>query len=143
MVVHQNVDGEVIVINMETGAYFSLSDSGAVIWDYIVAQLPVAAIVPELVQAYGGMSDEMEAVVTQFVAELQAEGLVVPDETNGSEHAVPPPAKPVPVQPGTPFEAPRLEKFTDMQEFILLDPIYELEASGWPDLESASNAQRH
>jgi hypothetical protein len=30
------------------------------------------------------------------------------------------------------FTHPQLQKYTDMQELLLLDPIHEVEESGWP-----------
>jgi hypothetical protein len=38
------------------------------------------------------------------------------------------------VQGELPFVAPVLDKYTDMQELLLLDPIHEVDASGWPKL---------
>ena len=32
----------------------------------------------------------------------------------------------------TQFEFPIIEKFTDMQELLLLDPIHEVDEKGWP-----------
>ena len=62
------------------------------------------------------------------MAELQEEGLIVPDEITG---------KPVVGQTGgqavkTPFVRPVLQKFTDMQDILLLDPIHEANDMGWP-----------
>ena len=30
------------------------------------------------------------------------------------------------------FEAPRLERYTDMKDYFLLDPIHEVDTAGWP-----------
>jgi len=30
------------------------------------------------------------------------------------------------------FEKPKLQKFTDMQDLLLLDPIHEVDEAGWP-----------
>ena len=32
----------------------------------------------------------------------------------------------------TPFVDPALEKYTDMQDFLLVDPIHEVSDAGWP-----------
>jgi hypothetical protein len=39
-----------------------------------------------------------------------------------------------------PFRTPRLEKFTDMQDLILLDPVHEVDARGWPHLPDGNGA---
>ena len=31
-----------------------------------------------------------------------------------------------------PYEPPQLEKYTDMQDLVLLDPVHEVDATGWP-----------
>jgi len=31
-----------------------------------------------------------------------------------------------------PFERPVLEKFTDVQELLALDPVHDVDGSGWP-----------
>jgi hypothetical protein len=31
-----------------------------------------------------------------------------------------------------PFDEPVLEKFEDMQDLILLDPVFEVDEAGWP-----------
>jgi hypothetical protein len=30
------------------------------------------------------------------------------------------------------FEPPLLEKFTDMEDLLLLDPVHEVDGRGWP-----------
>ena len=44
------------------------------------------------------------------------------------------------------FEAPSLEKYTDMQDLVLLDPVHEVDQTGWPrqqpDDEAALSAAR-
>jgi hypothetical protein len=60
---------------------------------------------------------------------LSTEGLVVPLE----EDAASPDStnrQPLPEPSG--FEPPVLEKFTDMQDLILLDPVHEVDERGWP-----------
>jgi hypothetical protein len=32
----------------------------------------------------------------------------------------------------TPFEPPRLERYNDMNDYFLLDPIHEVDTAGWP-----------
>jgi hypothetical protein len=39
-VVHETIDGETILIALETGVYYSLSGSGPEVWDLVLAGLP-------------------------------------------------------------------------------------------------------
>jgi len=80
----------------------------------------------------------MGRAVNQLLDELREEGLIVADEANGklplsgSSTSV---AGPI-VTTRIEFRAPTFEKFTDMQELILLDPIHEVDQSGWPSAVS-------
>jgi hypothetical protein len=58
-----------------------------------------------------------------FVAELAAEELVVaaPAAEAASETAAP-----------APYAKPELNKYTDMQQLLLADPLHEVEEAGWP-----------
>ena len=38
-----------------------------------------------------------------------------------------------------PFEPPTFETYTDMQYFLLLDPIHDVEAAGWPHERRAAS----
>jgi hypothetical protein len=38
---------------------------------------------------------------------------------------------------GGSFEPPTLEHYTDMEYFLLLDPIHEVDESGWPHAPAA------
>lgn len=35
------------------------------------------------------------------------------------------------------FPAPRLERYTDMQDLLLLDPIHDVDERGWPNAVDA------
>jgi hypothetical protein len=42
---------------------------------------------------------------------------------------------------GGAFSPPVLQKFSDMQELLLVDPIHEVKAEGWPLTKSQSTAE--
>ena len=42
-------------------------------------------------------------------------------------------------RPDGPFTAPVVEKYTDMAELILLDPVHDVSALGWPDAKTAGD----
>jgi hypothetical protein len=122
-VVSETVDGEVVMVHLGSGNYYSLRGTGAVIWSAIDAGVPVDTIAA-LLTAASHNGHDVGASVNAFVDELCAEELVVAD----------PAGRPtVPAVLPTVFEPPVLEKFTDMQHLILLDPVHEVDAgAGWP-----------
>jgi coenzyme PQQ synthesis protein D (PqqD) len=125
--VHSKVfDDEVVVLEMKTGTYFSLRGSGVDIWSLIERNASAAQIAEALEVRYEGAKAEIEAAVDGLVGQLAEAALIVDDhsiESNGIPDAR---------GDGAPFPAPELERFTDMQELLLLDPIHEVDDSGWP-----------
>jgi hypothetical protein len=135
-VTHQTIDGEVVVIDLDTGSYYSLTGVAGDIWALVEAHGSVEAVVTACVGRYAGQPGEVEAGVRTFVERLAAEGLLV------SANGVPPGTsaeRPVPTTAlsPVPFVQPVLDKFTDMQELLLLDPIHEVDEAGWPHAPKA------
>lgn len=134
-VVDEMIDGEVVVIDLTTGSYFSLIESAAVIWATLPAAPTVDEVVAHLAQVYETDGTDGPALVEAFLDALVAEGLATASDTeDGSSVAVELPA----VAAGTALSVPRLEKFDDMQHLILLDPVHEIdETMGWPRIRAA------
>jgi hypothetical protein len=36
----------------------------------------------------------------------------------------------------SPFEAPRLDRYDDMRDLLLADPIHDADTAGWPNLSA-------
>lgn len=135
VVVDEMIDGEVVVIDLSTGSYFSLIDSAAVIWATLPAAPTAAEVAGHLGQVYEASDADAVAIAEAFLDALVAEGLVAEvDGESGSGISAELPA----VAAGTPLGEPRLEKFDDMQHLILLDPVHEIdETMGWPRIRAA------
>lgn len=129
-VIHQTFESEAVIVNLETGDYFSLRGSGAEVWEAIVRGVPEEEIVAGLAgeggagNGRGGVGDDVHGL---FV-ELLREALIVPVEAG----AIAAGAGVRQIARRRPYERPILEKFTDMRELLLLDPIHELDEMGWP-----------
>ena len=67
--------------------------------------------------------------VGKFVDRLEDEKLIVPSESNCDNTA----KADMPVV-NMKFDIPAYQKFDDMQEMLLLDPIHEVSEAGWPNL---------
>jgi hypothetical protein len=127
-IISEILDGEAVIIDLETGTYYSLDPIASSIWDAIAAGGSTAsAIVEGIGAAYGKSAPEVESALTPFFARLAAERLVV--SVPGSQ-AAPAPA-PFP-KVSTSLTEPTLSRFDDIQDLLLLDPIHEVEESGWP-----------
>ena len=121
---HQSIDGEVVIISLQTGTYYSLRGLAASLWDRLVAGTTTDALREQLVAFYPDQS-EAAAACDAFVLEMLSEGLLIEGEAAAGTS----PSTAFPTQ----FSAPVVEKFTDMQELLVLDPIHEVDATGWPN----------
>jgi Coenzyme PQQ synthesis protein D (PqqD) len=136
-VINETIDGEAIMINLATGAYYSLDPVGGDVWALLEASLPVEEMVVELGRRYDADEDDIRRGVDDLLRRLADEELVVPCGSGDAVRGTPP--EPAPTE-RAPFRAPRLEKFTDMQDLILLDPVHEVDARGWPHLPDGNGA---
>jgi len=130
-VTHETIDGEAVIINLDSGNYYSLVEAGSFIWALVERGASAGEVQNLLQQTYQGNNGDIDRGVQALLAQLQQENLIVPvDEVpavdltevlpSGNGHA-----KPV-------FNAPLLNKFSDMQELLLLDPIHDVDETGWP-----------
>jgi biotin carboxylase len=77
----------------------------------------------------------IEAEVSRFLQELELEQLVVAADGDASGESSA--AELHAVEKRRVFAPPRVEKYTDMQDIILLDPVHEVGAAGWPQAAAA------
>lgn len=136
-VIHETIDGEVVIVNLETGHYYMLKGTGERIWAAVGRGASVADILGELGGSAGDGGDGREGAVSTFVEELVREGLIVPAEEPAGESRRAAARAPA-AGADAPFTAPEIQKFQDMKELILLDPVHEVhEDLGWPHPKTA------
>jgi hypothetical protein len=126
-VVHEVFDEEVVVLDLESGSYYSLRGSAAWIFRAAAAGASPGAIAAAF-PAYGYADPaHVRAAVDAFLDALVSEGLLA----RQPDTAAPPARVEIPGGAGE-FTPPRFEKFTDMQDLLLLDPIHDVDETGWP-----------
>jgi len=130
-VIAENIDGEVVLVNMDHGIYYSTDRVGADVWGLIEAGRSVGEVRAAICARYDADRAEIVTAVSNFLLELQGEALIVAvDVTEGPRSGAEPLAAPPATRP--PFRPPTLNKYTDMKDMLLLDPIHDVEESGWP-----------
>jgi hypothetical protein len=136
-VIHETVDGEVVIVNLESGTYYSLTGSGERIWAAIARGESVDDMLTMFHAGHEGIGRHIEATVSSFLEELEREGLITrehdsPEESPRAGASIPA------ASTGAALEAPVLQKFQDLKELILLDPVHEIhEDLGWPHPKTA------
>ncbi len=75
-VVYAELDGEAVLLDIDSGIYFGLNAVGTDIWKVLRTGGSPEAIVRQLLAEYDVELAELQADVTEFLATLQARGLV-------------------------------------------------------------------
>lgn len=131
-IMHETIENEVIVVNIDNGTYYSFDGVGGRIWEWLGVGRTLDDVIAAVQSSFRGDATAIAASVTAFVEQLRTEELV--RVTHVERHAeaagaAAPADAPV-------FAAPALQKYTDMQALLLADPIHEVdESSGWPNLK--------
>jgi|SoiMethySBSTD1v2_1073268.scaffolds.fasta_scaffold1995214_1 coenzyme PQQ synthesis protein D (PqqD) len=125
--VAEDFAGEIVVLNIVSGVYFSIRDLAAAVWRDLAAGQPVES----LIEGLGGIDEEIAEKVAGFIDELEDAGLMRRRNSR-------------PVQ-SRELESIALvcngetrltfQSFEDMKDLILADPIHDAEDDkGWPVL---------
>lgn len=121
-------DGEAAVINLVTGTYYSLTGSAPVLWPRFVEGISSDELIAFASNIYNTTNRSLVASVEAFVAELVREGLIEVD----NNPMLTSDASAAPEVAGATFVEPKVERFDDLQELILLDPVHDVSDLGWP-----------
>lgn len=131
-VVHDTIDGETLVINLETGSYYTLDGAAASAWQALAGGATQAELTEVVAGALGVDPDTAAAPVASLLTQLLDSGLVCP-VPGGSAEVASPTADAVAALPGL-----ALRSYDELQELLLIDPIHEVDDAGWPNRAPAS-----
>jgi hypothetical protein len=120
-VVSESFEDELVLVNLATGTYFAARGGGTVIWDALIngadnAQIETAlAESPEHLEAARSFLRELveNKLVSETPSEPQSESRADLSNLAGLSPAV-------------------LERYSDMQDLLMLDPVHEVDEQGWP-----------
>ena len=130
VVVQETFDNETVIVNLVSGYYYSATKSGVAIWNLLLEGRATPEIASELGKHYQATDEQLSKAIEGFCFQLLAEQLIV--AVDGEQPSAPTSSDRTNGAP-TAFEPPILEKYTDMKEMLLLDPIHEVDDSGWPN----------
>jgi hypothetical protein len=114
------IEGEVVIVNLKNGVYYSLTALAAEIWGHLQERASLGQIVDRLLARYA--TDRAKAVdwVLGLVAELEAEALIVRAPADAAATVHLPALAPAAGNTMAMMAAPVLTKFTDLREIVLL-----------------------
>jgi hypothetical protein len=127
---HDDFTHEVVVINIENGSYFSLKGTAVDLWRGIAAGKPMSSLLEELAHTYA-MNAPALGAVRSFFNTCVEDGLITMDDDADWALREREPSS----NGGSTFPDPVIKKFTNMQDILLLDPIHDVDKSGWPNIQ--------
>ena len=134
-VVYEAFDAEIVVVNLETGKYYSLIKTGPTIWIDLVNGISLDEIASRIQRRYTGEPAVIADAVAKFAERLVTENLLIPSVNVVARPQI------TPVDAAgskMPFEAPVIENYDDMLDLLTLDPIHAVDPAGWPVMKKNS-----
>jgi hypothetical protein len=126
-VVSEVIDGEAVIINLDTGNYYSLNDTGSFLWGLLLSQpMDIQGLAQKLGERYV-LPPDINVILQGVLDQWISEGLVMRSESFSSSPAGREESQTAGLCEFTP---PLLEIHTDMQDFLLVDPIHEVDDKG-------------
>lgn len=125
-VVHETIDGETVIVDMAFGTYYRLEGAAAVAWPSLARGASAADLGALLAGHFDAAETDIAKAVAEFLAALEEYKLIAPAAS---------PASAAPKSPAAPkraFPGMAVHRFTDFQELFFIDPVHEVDETGWP-----------
>lgn len=129
LLISQQFDSEVVLANYQNGVYYNLDGSAAQVWLGLKANRTVEEIARALAAATGGDAVSVTPQVQAFVDSMLAEGLIAEAAADADVETW------TPVLSGA-FATPEFQRFDNLRELLLMDPVHDAGDEGWPLRES-------
>lgn len=125
-VAHETIDGETVIIDMHEGAYYRLEGAASIAWEQLIAGAASEQLCAHLAARFAGASAVIETQVTEFLDALLSFKLIAPHELDGKATV------PAVVDTKADFPGLSIYRFTDLQELFWIDPVHDVDDTGWP-----------
>jgi coenzyme PQQ synthesis protein D (PqqD) len=115
-VVADVIDRETIIMNLESGDYYSLNDSGGELWALLLAGLHREELLATIAERYGTKPSTGE--IDAFIGRLLEHRLILPTEQRNGADGVADRAQPM----AGPWSTPEISVYADMKDLLAMDP---------------------
>jgi hypothetical protein len=129
--ISETIDGETIIINLETGYYYSVNKTGTIIWNEFRKNNSIEHILKYFLHHYEVDKDTAEKSIIDTVNILLKDYLIVESDSDGFPD----------ITPGLEnitkdfFILPKIERYDDMARALTADPVHDVKEDGWPNLK--------
>jgi hypothetical protein len=135
-VIFEEFGDEIVAVHLDTGIYYSLRGSACDIWLSLKFPTSIHQILDVVLEKYEGNIDEIDAHIHQFINRLMSMNLIktsniTPQVKSISNH----------LSIKSTFLPPEIDIFSDMQDILLLDPVHDVDETGWPILKGQKDIE--
>ncbi|PIZ04601.1 MAG: hypothetical protein COY58_02290 [Gammaproteobacteria bacterium CG_4_10_14_0_8_um_filter_38_16] len=130
-IIYEILQTDVVLIDFDTGDYYNLVHVAKQIWQLIEKQASLEQMVELLAQHYqreqATISDDIKHFIQQLLENQLIEPIIeakntltlsdITEITSHDQHYIP----------------PQLQKYSDVQDLLLIDPIHTVSEAGWPE----------
>ncbi len=74
--IESEIDGEVVLMNLDNNEYYSMDAIGSAIWGLLVEPMAVETVITELLEKYDVTKEICEKDTILFVSKLQEKGII-------------------------------------------------------------------
>jgi hypothetical protein len=119
---HETINNETILFDAETGHILLLAGFASVLWSHLVGGAQLEELCEAVASRFGS---DAGAATRTFFSDLRTAEILIPSNEEARTGASPSswPSE---------FTAPLLERYDDIAKIIAMDPIHEVDATGWP-----------
>ena len=128
-VVFENYNNEVVAVNLDSGAYYSLVGASSQLWNLIFTNHSVEQISTYFIATLEGDSELIKSALYAILTQLEEAGLIIENLSTEPSPAISATESAI---EKTSFNGFDMMVYTDMQDLLLLDPIHDVDDSGWP-----------
>lgn len=136
----QCIEGEVVAMDLKLGVYFHLQGTAAAMFEWIRQGCGSEEVVARLPQSFSDIPEDAKVHVDHFISELLRENLVVraPERAGDGNFVL---AGTGSRQAGRmSYTPPKIDRYEDLQDLLMVDPIHDSGEGGWPELAKGGDA---
>jgi hypothetical protein len=116
-------DGEYIIANLDTGLYFSVQGLAVSMINFLPFETK-DQVIDLLANTFPENSETIQKELTSILDELIENEIVLKDDLKTLVESK---SNTLPIK----YVASRFNKYADMQDLLLLDPIHDVDEDGW------------
>ncbi len=75
-IVTNEIDGELVMVNIDMGKYYGFDNIGTKVWELIEEETKIADIIKKLLEEYNAPEEIIEKDVLKFLTKLEEERII-------------------------------------------------------------------